>query len=113
VRAQFEEYLQEYERKSREHFESRGLIPARTKFSPPNLEWFVLYQFAGQSSKAIVDHLAQSGQVAEDSTVLKGVKAAAELVGWDRLPGGQGEFGTGKFTSQAIFLTPAAGAGVE
>jgi hypothetical protein len=85
VRGQFETALAEYEKRVRELAASRGLVRAQRKYSPENLEWFVLYQFAGMSSTAIVNRLAQKDVGQDESTVLKGIKAAAKLVGWDHL----------------------------
>jgi hypothetical protein len=62
-----------------------GLVRARRKYSPDNLEWFVLYQFAGMSSGTISDRYAAQGRVIEESTVLKGIKVAATLIGWNQL----------------------------
>jgi hypothetical protein len=80
--ANFEKAVAEYERKTRENAEQHGLIRVPHKFSLDNLEWFALYQFAGMSSKKIAD---RSRGTVDESTVLKGVKAAAKLVGWDSL----------------------------
>jgi hypothetical protein len=82
LRAAVEQTAAEYERKARETAVAHGLVRARLKYSPVNLEWFVLYQFAGKSSRKIAD---LTDNAADESTVLKGIKAAAELVGWDHL----------------------------
>jgi hypothetical protein len=55
------------------------------KYSLDNFEWFVLYQFAGLSSTVIADKWARTHAAVDESTVLKGIKAAATLVGWDRI----------------------------
>jgi hypothetical protein len=75
----------EYEKETREFAESRGLVRAQRKYSPDNFEWFVLYQFAGMSSTAIADRYAEKDKFLEESTVLKGIKAAAKLIGWNQL----------------------------
>ena len=82
VTRRFEEQLLNYEKQTRKLAESKGLVCVNRKYSPRDLEWFVLYQFAGMSSKQIAD---DSERAVEDSTVLKGVKAAAKLIGWDEL----------------------------
>lgn len=82
VRESFEKKLSEYEKETREMTESLGLIPGRRQYSHLNLEWFVLYQFAGLSPKAIVDRGVGGGRRADESTVLKGIKRAAVLIGW-------------------------------
>jgi hypothetical protein len=85
VRRRFEQKLLNYENETRELAKSQGLLPAQRKYSPKNLEWFVLYQFAGMSSKEISDRYALRGNEVDDSTVLKGIKAAAKLIGWNDL----------------------------
>jgi hypothetical protein len=72
--------LTKYEQKTRESAEAHGLRRARRTYSPVNLEWFALFQFAGKSYKEIADKYTT-----DESTVLKGIKAAAKLVAWDRL----------------------------
>jgi hypothetical protein len=81
----FETELADYQKKARELAQSCGLIKAQKKYSPDNLEWFVLYQFAGWSSTKIAHRWASQHKAVDDSTVLKGVRAAAKLVAWDRL----------------------------
>jgi hypothetical protein len=80
VREQFEEQLSAYQIASRKQAESHGLVRAPHKYSPENLEWFVLYQFAGLSSKKIAD---RADLFSDESTILKGVRTAARLIGWD------------------------------
>ena len=55
VRRRFEEKLSDYEKETRALAKSQGLVRAQRKYSLKNLEWFVLYQFAGNSSKTIAD----------------------------------------------------------
>jgi hypothetical protein len=85
LRQNFERKLLEYENKTREFAESRGLLKARKKYSPDNLEWFVLYQFASMTSKTIADRYVVENKALDDSTVLKGIRAAATLIRWDHL----------------------------
>lgn len=82
VRLRFEEELLKYEKQTRQLAKSCGLVRAQRKYSPVNFDWFVLYQFAGRSSTNIA-----RGKYGDDpdSTVLKGVKTAARLVGWGPL----------------------------
>jgi hypothetical protein len=82
LRQEFEERLAEYERETRELAESQGLLRARDKYSPINFEWFVLYQFAGMTSTAIANRFVSEGEAPDESTILKGIKAAAKLIGW-------------------------------
>ena len=84
LRRLFEKTLLEYERKTRKLAESCGLVRATQKYSPDNFDWFVLYQFAGVSSAEIVNkQYAEHSTRVEESTVLKGIKTAAKLIGWD------------------------------
>lgn len=83
VQDRFKQHLREYEAASRKLAESRGLVHARHKYSPVNLDWFVLYQFAGLSSKEIADRPDADPCGESEGTILKGVKAAARLIGWD------------------------------
>ena len=85
LRQSFEEKLLVSEKETRELAESMGLVRARRKYSPDNLEWFVLYQFAGMSSKTIADRVMAEGKDVDESAVLKGIKAAAKLIGWNHL----------------------------
>ena len=85
LRQGFETKLLEYEKETRELAESMGLVRARRKYSPDNLEWFVLYQFAGMTSRTIADRYAVEGKAVDESTVLKGIKAAAKLIEWNHL----------------------------
>jgi hypothetical protein len=85
LRESLEKKLLAYEKQTRQLAESIGLVRAQRKYSPDNLEWFVLYQFAGMSSKKIADRYADEGKALDESTVLKGIKAAARLIGWNHL----------------------------
>jgi hypothetical protein len=82
ARERFEKKLAEYEAAARDLAESKGLVRAPRQYSSKNLEWFVLYQFAGHSSTQIANRDSDGG---DESTVLKGVKAAAKHVGWTSL----------------------------
>jgi hypothetical protein len=79
----FERALSSYEKQARDLAVSSGLARVPRKYSPENFEWFVLYQFAGMSSNEIVERCAAKDQHVEASAVLKGIKAAAKLIGWD------------------------------
>jgi hypothetical protein len=63
--------------------ESMGLVGARKNYSGDNLECFVLYKLAGRSSTEIVYRYAGAGKALDKSTVLKGIKAAGKLIGWE------------------------------
>jgi len=84
ARKSFEEELANYQKKARDLAKSYGLILAQKKYSPDNLEWFVLYQLEGLSSIHIVRR-SENVNSLNESTVLKGIKAAARLAGWERL----------------------------
>ena len=85
LRLSFKEALSAYERDTRRKAEAMGLVRARRTYSPDNLEWFVLYQFGGMSSGDIVKRLAEKNRHFDDSTILKGVKAASTLLRWENL----------------------------
>ena len=93
VQRLFEAKLLEYERATRELAESLGMVRARRKYSPDNFDWFVLYQFAGRSSTEIAERWARNLKAVDESTVLKGIKAAAKLIEWRHLrePGTRSE----------------------
>ena len=92
LRQRFEEKLLDYEKVTRKLAESSGLVRARRKYSPDNLHWFVLYQFAGLPSTKISDRWSLTNEGSVDaSTVLKGIKAAAQLIGWHHLRVPQGK----------------------
>jgi hypothetical protein len=85
LRQRFKKKLSAYERETRGLAKSQGLVRARRKYSPANLEWFVLYQFAGMSSKEITDHHPTNDKAVDESTVLKGIKTAQKLIAWGDL----------------------------
>jgi hypothetical protein len=85
VRKRFEEQLAEYEAMNRTLAELRGLVRAPHKYNPENLEWFVLYQFAGLSAPKIARRIGRKEPNEANSGILKGVKAAAKLIGWKSL----------------------------
>jgi hypothetical protein len=93
VRQSFEEHLCQYEKETRKLAESCGLVRAQLKYSPANFEWFVLYQFAGLSSTGIADTWPETpADCVDESTVLKGINAAAKLIGWNSVRNPQGEW---------------------
>jgi hypothetical protein len=81
VRSEFETKLAEYRKIAHDRAKLRGLVETPHKYSPENLEWFVWYQLAGLSSTEIAKRSKHKDSV-DESTVLKGIKAAAKLVGW-------------------------------
>ena len=87
VRKSFEQELSKYEKETRKRAESCRLVRAQRKHSQENFDWFVLYQFAGLTYREIAARITSPEIHREDpsSTVRKGVKAAAKLVGWGRL----------------------------
>jgi len=72
--------LREYRKASKKLAKKRKLIRAPRQYSAVNLDWFVLYQFAGRSSSEIGNR-----KPAMVRTILAGIKAAAELLGWNQL----------------------------
>ena len=85
VRRSFEKKLSKYENSTRKLAESYGLVLGQRKYSPENLEWFVRYQFAELSVKKITTLLTENENFLDDSTVRKGIKAAAKLIAWGSL----------------------------
>ena len=77
VRAKVKEHLANISKNEPNLAQTKRLIPTPRQYSSQNLEWFVLYQFAGMTAKKIAD--GHAGTV-EDSAVFKGVRAAAKLL---------------------------------
>jgi hypothetical protein len=76
----FQMALKDYERRMRGLADSRGLLREQSQYSQKNFDWLVQYEFNGLSSIQIAK--GSPGGAADPSTILKGCKAAAELVGW-------------------------------
>ena len=87
VRQHFETALQEYRHRTVEAAKGCGLVAAQKKYNDRNLKWFVLYQFTGLSSTNIAKRIdaAHKHSKADESTVLKGIRAAAKLTGWAKV----------------------------
>ena len=85
IRERFYQELLQYEKRTRKLAESCGLVRAQQKYSPANFEWFVLHEFAGMSSTQIARDKIVGQRADPDSTILKGIKAAAKLVDWGSL----------------------------
>ena len=85
VQKEVKKTLADYRTRSVKKAESEGLVRTPRTYSAANLDWFVLYQFAGMSSVQIAKGLRQRGIQVEESAVSKGVKAAATLLGWEGL----------------------------
>jgi len=79
VRQELDKKLSQYEQQTRILVQSQRLVRTRRQYSPKNIEWFVLKRLAGMSSTKIAN---QDDMHPDDSTVLRGVKAAEELLGW-------------------------------
>jgi hypothetical protein len=60
--------------------ESQGAVRARKRYRVAHFEWFALYQLGGVSSNLILGQ--GSSQSGDESTILKGVKAAAGMLQW-------------------------------
>jgi len=86
ARKKFEKELSEYITAGKQRAESHGLKRAPHKYSIPNIEWFVLYQFAGFSSTRIANESAKKNtKLLYESLILKGIRTAAKLIGWNNL----------------------------
>jgi hypothetical protein len=79
LRKRFDEILLDYEKTMRRVAEASGLVATRRQYSKVNLEWFILRQFAGMTLIEIVERSGAN----DESTVLKGVNAAKDLIAWD------------------------------
>jgi hypothetical protein len=85
VRQRFEKELRKYQKTTRQQMPF-GLVRPQRQYSQVNFEWFVRYQFAGWSSTKIAeDYSSRHLRGLDESTVLKGVKSAAALTGWNKL----------------------------
>ena len=84
IEEQVERDLEAYHQKLCELMESRGAVRARNRSSAKHFKWFALYQFGGRSSTKL---LTQFPDVCDESTILKGVKAAADLLQWSNIRG--------------------------
>jgi hypothetical protein len=81
IRGKFERELRSYEKEMREKATALGRVPVQARYSQENLDWLILYQFRGLTSVQIANLIAKSTAPQDASTILKGVKAAAKLVG--------------------------------
>lgn len=83
---EFGRQLQAYEERQRSLIESQGAARARRRYRREHLKWFTLYQIAGRSVAQIIkDRTDLKGDA---STILKGIKTAAELLQWNTLRSG-------------------------
>ena len=91
LREEFDKKVAEYELTCRRRAESCGLVRAPYKYSKANLDFFVLYQFAGFTSTQIAndEHKPRAekhlGKPSSESAILKAIRATAKLLGWNRL----------------------------
>jgi hypothetical protein len=85
MRRTFEIALRSYEKEVREKTTALGRVPVQARYSQEDLDWLILYQFRGLTSVQIANLIAKSTAPSDASTILKGVKAAARLVGWTSL----------------------------
>ena len=83
LQKRFKRTLRKYERRVRRLIERRGGRRARLRHSVKNLEWFAYYQLRGMSSVQIA--AASDAPEGDASTVLKGIKTAAQLLSWTSL----------------------------
>jgi hypothetical protein len=74
--------LDAYEQRLRSLLESRGAVRARHRYSVRHFEWFALWQLGGLSTTKL---LKQYGGKGDESTILKGLKKAADLVQWTNI----------------------------
>lgn len=81
----FRRSVSEYQQKTRNLAESRGLVVSHRTYSRDNFDWFALRIFARWSSTKIAsywtEHKNEDG--VEESTVASGVEAARGLLKWE------------------------------
>jgi hypothetical protein len=78
IRKRFDRDLCAYEVHLRALVESRGAVRARSRYRADHFKWFALYQLGGLSTvKILKGNLL--GLQGDESTIRKGVKAAADL----------------------------------
>jgi hypothetical protein len=83
IQKQFEKKLDAYEERLRSLAESRGAVRARYRYSVDNFEWFALYQLANMRAARILQQ--RTDLKGDESTIQKGVKAAAALLRWQNI----------------------------
>jgi hypothetical protein len=79
------EKLSEYEKRTRQRIENAGFVTVQRKYSRANFEWFVFHQFLGMTAVQIAVRSTENPANPDLSTILKGIKATARLIGWPNL----------------------------
>ena len=89
IRCTFERKIADYQKVMRARANSLRLKRARRTYSKANFEQFIAYQFGGKNSTTIANEKALVGEKIDESTILKGVKTASGMVGWQKLRKGK------------------------
>ncbi len=87
IEVRFTEELGTYQRRTRGLIESKKGRRAQRRISRDNFKWFVLYQIRGMSLSKIED--LRGSDFGDESTVRKGIRAAARLLGWTEIRDGR------------------------
>jgi len=87
IRRRFQSELKIYEQRLRSLVESQGAVRARSRFTSENFAWFALYQLGGMSTGRILKQYRDLE--GDESTILKGVKTAANLLQWKHIRKGK------------------------
>jgi hypothetical protein len=82
IKKQFQTQLDVYEQRLASLMERGGAVRASKRYNCLHITWFALYQMRRMSSSKI---LQKHPELSDESTILKGVKAAARLLQWQNL----------------------------
>jgi len=80
IQQQFKQKLTENETRLRSLVEARGAVRAHYGYSVDNFEWFALHTLGKMSATKILNQ--RTDLQGDESTIRKGVKAAAALIQW-------------------------------
>ena len=80
IKEQFKKHLDAYEQRLRLLMESQGAVRARYRYSSDHFKWFALYQLGRMSAGKILQQ--RTDLKGDESTILKGIKTAADLLQW-------------------------------
>jgi hypothetical protein len=83
IEKRFANKLLNYEQRLCSLMESQGAVRSRRRYSSDHLAWFALYQLGGMTARGILNR--RSDLKGDESTILKGLKTAADLLQWKAL----------------------------
>ena len=83
IKKEFQSQLDAYQQRLSSLMERGGAVRTRKRYNRVHITWFILYQLKRMSSSKILQkHPDLKG---DESTILKGVKAAARLLQWENV----------------------------